>query len=352
MTRRHDLTLRYARAVRTHDDGPNERRHRWTPRPPGRKRERARDTRTRRRPDGDTCAARCGTADRRPVSAPRGSRQRRYGTVWRAHDQLLDRPVAAKELHILTHGDEERRVRMRRAVREARAVARVPHPHVVGIHDLVEAEDRLWIVMELVAGPSLAGRIAQGGPLTPRHAAALGLQMLAALEAVHAAGALHRDVKPANVLLRRDDDAVLTDFGIAALDDGEFLTGTGQLVGSLEYMAPERVTGTRAAPPPTCGPWARRSPRSVADSPPSAGRAGPRPCTPWRTRSPSCRSGSARCGRSSRRCCANPPASALRRPACGPRWGASRRARPTPGHCPRRPCVSPAPSPRRPTPTP
>ncbi len=170
------------------------------------------------------------------------------GTVWRAHDQLLDRPVAAKELHILTHGDEEHRVRMRRAVREARAVARVPHPHVVGIHDLVEAEDRLWIVMELVAGPSLAGRIAQGGPLTPRHAAALGLQMLAALEAVHAAGALHRDVKPANVLLRRDDDAVLTDFGIAALDDGEFLTGTGQLVGSLEYMAPERVTGTESGP--------------------------------------------------------------------------------------------------------
>jgi hypothetical protein len=170
------------------------------------------------------------------------------GTVWRAHDQLLDRPVAAKELHILTHGDEEHRVRMRRAVREARAVARVPHPHVVGIHDLVEAEDRLWIVMELVDGPSLAHRIAQDGPLTPRHAAALGLQMLDALEAVHTAGALHRDVKPANVLLRREDDAVLTDFGIAALDDGEFLTGTGQLVGSLEYMAPERVTGAESGP--------------------------------------------------------------------------------------------------------
>ncbi|MEE1760225.1 serine/threonine-protein kinase [Streptomyces sp. SP18BB07] len=172
-----------------------------------------------------------------------------WARVWRAHDRLLDRPVAAKELHLLTQGDDEHRVRMRRAVREARAVARVPHPHVVGVHDLVESEDRLWIVMELVGGPSLAHRIAEAGPLTPRHTAILGLQLVDALEAVHAAGALHRDVKPANVLLRRDGDAVLTDFGIAALDDGEFLTGTGQLVGSLESMAPERVTGAESGPP-------------------------------------------------------------------------------------------------------
>lgn len=170
------------------------------------------------------------------------------GTVWRAHDQLLDRAVAAKELHILTHGDEEHRIRVRRAIREARAVARVPHPHVVGVHDLVEAEDRLWIVMELVNGPSLAHRTAETGPFTPWHTAALGLQLLDALEAVHNAGTLHRDVKPANVLLRRDDSAVLTDFGIAALDDGEFLTTTGELIGSLEFMAPERVTGAEAGP--------------------------------------------------------------------------------------------------------
>ncbi|MGW7255855.1 serine/threonine-protein kinase [Streptomyces sp. NPDC054834] len=170
------------------------------------------------------------------------------GTVWRAHDQLLDRPVAAKELHILTDGDEDHRVRVRRAKREARAVARVPHPHVVGVHDLVESEDRLWIVMELVEGSSLAHRIAEAGPLTPQQTAAVGLQLIDALDAVHAVGTLHRDVKPANVLLRRDGSAVLTDFGIAALDDGEFLTTTGQVVGSVEFMAPERVTGAEVGP--------------------------------------------------------------------------------------------------------
>ncbi|MGW0491330.1 serine/threonine-protein kinase [Streptomyces olivaceus] len=170
------------------------------------------------------------------------------GVVWRAHDQLLDRQVAAKELHIATEGDEDHRTRMRRAVREARAVARVPHPHVVGVHDLVEFEDRLWIVMELVRGPSLAAEVERSGPLTPAHAARLGVQVLAALKAVHRAGTLHRDVKPANVLLRPDGNAVLTDFGIAALDDGELLTSTGQLVGSIEYMAPERAMAQEAGP--------------------------------------------------------------------------------------------------------
>ncbi|MDX3226301.1 serine/threonine-protein kinase [Streptomyces sp. ME19-01-6] len=170
------------------------------------------------------------------------------GTVWRARDQVLEREIAVKELHIFTDGGEEHRRLLRRAVREARTVARVPHPHVVGVHDLVEHEDRLWIVMELIDGPSLVRLLADDGPLPPRRAAALGLQLLGALEAVHAAGALHRDVKPANVLLRRDGSAVLTDFGIAILDDGEFLTTTGELVGSADFMAPERLNGDEVGP--------------------------------------------------------------------------------------------------------
>ncbi|MBO3674767.1 serine/threonine-protein kinase [Streptomyces sp. NEAU-YJ-81] len=170
------------------------------------------------------------------------------GTVWRAYDQMLAREVAAKELHVASDDHEHHR-RLRRAQREARTVARLRHPHVVGVHDLVEHDDRLWIVMELIDGPSLARRIADSGPLPPRHTAALGLQLLGALEAVHAAGALHRDIKPANILLRGDGSAVLTDFGIAALEDDESLTTTGELIGSIGYMAPERLTAEEAGPP-------------------------------------------------------------------------------------------------------
>lgn len=170
------------------------------------------------------------------------------GTVWRARDHVLEREVAVKELHVSSDGDEHHR-RLRRAVREARTVARVHHPHVVGVHDLVEYDDRLWITMELIDGPSLDRHLAAVGPLSPPRTAALGLQLLSALEAVHAVGALHRDIKPANILLRRDGSAVLTDFGIAALEGDDSLTTAGELLGSIGYMAPERLTADEVGPP-------------------------------------------------------------------------------------------------------
>ncbi|MFK0173496.1 serine/threonine-protein kinase [Streptomyces sp. NPDC090306] len=170
------------------------------------------------------------------------------GTVWRAWDHLLQRAVAVKELYVVAHGEEHRAL-MRRVLTEARAIARVSHPHVIDIYDLVEFDTRLWIVMELVRGGSLAERLQSDGPMPAADVARIGLEVLSALEAVHAAGALHRDVKPANVLLRSDGAAVLTDFGIAALADGGAHTATGGVVGSVDFMAPERLRGLTAGPP-------------------------------------------------------------------------------------------------------
>ncbi|MFJ8629331.1 serine/threonine-protein kinase [Streptomyces sp. NPDC093568] len=161
------------------------------------------------------------------------------GTVWRARDTVLHREVALKAVR----SDADTVGVMReRVMREARALARLSHPHVVTIHQIVAAEPHPWIVMELVPGVSLQRRL-DDGPLTPVEAARLGRQVLAALRAAHAAGIQHRDVKPANILLHTDGDAVLTDFGIAALQGTTGLTATGELIGSPEYMAPERIRG-------------------------------------------------------------------------------------------------------------
>ncbi|MET9835726.1 serine/threonine-protein kinase [Streptomyces sp. NPDC006385] len=161
------------------------------------------------------------------------------GTVWRARDTVLHREVALKAVR----SDADTVGVMReRVMREARALARLSHPHVVTVHQIVDADPHPWIVMELVPGDSLQRRL-DDGPLTPVEAARLGRQVLAALRAAHAAGIHHRDVKPANILLRPDGDAVLTDFGIAALQGTTGLTATGELVGSPEYMAPERIRG-------------------------------------------------------------------------------------------------------------
>ncbi|MFC1411688.1 serine/threonine-protein kinase [Streptacidiphilus sp. N1-12] len=172
------------------------------------------------------------------------------GTVWRAEDELLNRQVAVKEVHLRGESSAVEREQQRgRTLREARAVAQVRHPSVVGIHDVVEQDGEPWIVMELVDGTSLGGRLAAEGPLPPREAAALGLAVLSALEAAHSRGVLHRDVKPDNVLLERDSGrVVLTDFGIARLDGSATLTEAGAFLGSPEFTAPERTAGGEAGP--------------------------------------------------------------------------------------------------------
>ncbi|MFE5157056.1 serine/threonine-protein kinase [Streptomyces sp. NPDC056697] len=170
------------------------------------------------------------------------------GTVWRAHDQIVDRDVAVKEPRVPDDLPErERQTVYQRMEREARAAARIDHPSVVTVHDVVVEDGRPWIVMELVRGQSLGDRLMEG-TLDPREAARIGLAVLGALAAAHEAGVLHRDVKPDNVLLGRSERVVLTDFGIAQIEGEQRLTETGGFVGSPEFIAPERVLGRRPGP--------------------------------------------------------------------------------------------------------
>lgn len=170
------------------------------------------------------------------------------GTVWRAKDETVDREVAVKEPRVPDHLPEREQANaFERMRREARAAARLDHPSVVNVHDVADVDGRPWIVMELVRGRSL-GDALQEGTLGARDAARIGLDVLGALEAAHAAGVLHRDVKPDNVLLGRHDRVVLTDFGIAQIEGETNLTDTGGFVGSPEYIAPERVLGRRPGP--------------------------------------------------------------------------------------------------------
>ncbi|MCB5181731.1 serine/threonine-protein kinase [Streptomyces antimicrobicus] len=166
------------------------------------------------------------------------------GVVWRATDELLGRSVAVKELNV------EAGVDPAGALREARAVAQIRHPHVIVVHDVVEDDGRPFIVMELVDGGSLADRLAAvGGALSPREAARIGVDLLDALTAAHAHDVLHRDVKPANVLLEAGTGrVVLTDFGIASMPGATTISGTGVFAGTPEYSAPERMQGADAGP--------------------------------------------------------------------------------------------------------
>ncbi|MFG3510556.1 serine/threonine-protein kinase [Streptomyces sp. NPDC047821] len=170
------------------------------------------------------------------------------GTVWRARDEVVDRDVAIKEPSVPDHfSAAERHTAYQRMQREARAAARIDHPSVVAIHDVVTEGDRPWIVMELVRGKSLA-ELLDEGTLPPQEAARIGQAVLGALTAAHEAGVLHRDVKPGNVMVGRHDRVVLTDFGIAQMEGEQKLTETGAFVGSPEYIAPERVLGRRPGP--------------------------------------------------------------------------------------------------------
>ncbi|WP_406283379.1 protein kinase domain-containing protein [Embleya sp. NBC_00896] len=168
------------------------------------------------------------------------------GTVWRAVDEMLHRDVAIKELRLPDHlDDEEKDLARERTLREARTAARIGHPNVVTIHDVVEDGGIPWIVMELVEAQSLAEILETQGTLTPADAAELGLKVLDALLAADAKGVLHRDVKPANILVTPQGRVVLTDFGIATATGTATLTATGMLVGSPDFLAPERAEGKR-----------------------------------------------------------------------------------------------------------
>jgi len=172
------------------------------------------------------------------------------GAVWQAHDTLLGRDVAVKQIWIPGADDELQDPGdplVRRALREARAAARLRHPGVIVVHDVVTERGRPWLVMELVDGRSLAQAIAEHGLLTEQQTARVGLRVVEALQAAHRAGIVHRDVKPANIMLEDTGRVVLTDFGIAVIDDATALTATGQMVGSPAYLAPERINGRPAA---------------------------------------------------------------------------------------------------------
>ncbi|MEV6959141.1 serine/threonine-protein kinase [Streptomyces sp. NPDC051207] len=171
------------------------------------------------------------------------------GTVWRAEDETLGRTVAVKELRFPSSIDEEEKRRLiTRTLREAKAIARIRNSSAVTVFDVVQEDDRPWIVMELVEGKSLAEVIREDGVLEPKRAAEVGLAVLDVLRSAHREGILHRDVKPSNVLIAEDGRVVLTDFGIAQVEGDPSITSTGMLVGAPSYISPERARGHNPGP--------------------------------------------------------------------------------------------------------
>ncbi|SFW52017.1 serine/threonine-protein kinase [Amycolatopsis australiensis] len=169
------------------------------------------------------------------------------GVVWRAEDRVLGRPVALKELATPPGTNLER------VMREARTAGRLNDPGVVTVYDVVSEHGATFIVMELVVAPTLADLVGREGPLANDRVAAIGLQVLGALESAHAAGVVHRDVKPSNIMVLPGDRVKLADFGIARAMDDPALTQTGGVMGSPGYMAPELFAG--AGPSPASDLW-------------------------------------------------------------------------------------------------
>jgi eukaryotic-like serine/threonine-protein kinase len=170
------------------------------------------------------------------------------GVVWLADDRTIGRRVAIKELHLPAGVPvEERRVLEERVLREARTAGRLNDPGVVTVYDVLQEAGATFIVMELIQAPTLAGIVAQQGPLPVEAVARIAAQLLDALEAAHAAGVVHRDVKPSNIMVLPNGRVKLTDFGIAQSTDDPRLTTTGALVGSPTYLAPEVIRGAQAS---------------------------------------------------------------------------------------------------------
>ncbi|MEF9906031.1 serine/threonine-protein kinase [Streptomyces sp. P9-A2] len=206
-------------------------------------------------PHGDQPSSRTVIDGRYELLEPIGSGG--MGEVWKAHDRRLRRLVAVKGLlgrNAMTA--DARTAAMRRARREAEAIAKIEHQNVVTVHDRIETDNQVWIVMKLLEARSLADLLRSERVLSVPRAADIGLQILQGLRAVHGASVVHRDVKPGNVLVRDDGLAILVDFGIATFDGATRVTRSGSVVGTPSYLAPELFTPTSRGPTPASDLWA------------------------------------------------------------------------------------------------